>query len=197
MRRSGNRKSSVCLPQRRSMHSANRRGGGIFENFSPLLLHAEGDLGVYKGIVVDYLNDAAQLPPEELLRNLRRAGKLKKRSSICIRVPGFAGVSEWSVIRPASQRSRPPVSRARGAAAYLHARDRGGRSRAPRRDSRASRCSQGRRACLSCSSRSARRRAEAPQRLCRSRRPLSRTNFCRPAQCRAKSTSPLRRASFR
>ena len=92
------------------MHSANRRGGGIFENFSPLLLHAEGDLGVYKGIVVDYLNDAAQLPPEELLRNLRRAGKLKKRSSICIRVPGFAGVSEWSVIRPASQRSRPPVS---------------------------------------------------------------------------------------
>ena len=38
-----------------------RRGGGIFENLASLFLHAEGDLGVYKGVVVDYLNDAAQL----------------------------------------------------------------------------------------------------------------------------------------
>ena len=38
-----------------------RRGGGIFEDFPSLFLHAEGDFGVYKGVVVDYLDDAAQL----------------------------------------------------------------------------------------------------------------------------------------
>ena len=56
-----NRKSSSASPSGARCTRRDRRGGGIFENFASLFLHAEGDFGVYKGVVVDYLYYAAQL----------------------------------------------------------------------------------------------------------------------------------------